>query len=93
LANALIRNNQRRSGRQLIPIENEERVTVQVIQWPDMQSEAEGIADFIAARVQAGDYEPGETLILCPRYQFGCLLRDELRNRKSMLTATFMKKP
>jgi superfamily I DNA/RNA helicase len=79
LANSLIRNNMRRSGRQLIPSDQGQPVSVHVIQWPDMHSETEGIASFIEARVRAGEYDPGQTLVLCPRRQFGYLLRDRLR--------------
>lgn len=81
LANSLIRNNLRRSGRQLIPHQEDHPVSVDVIQWPNMQAEAAGIADFIAARVSSGEYHPGQTLVLCPRRQFGYLIRDELLTR------------
>ena len=81
LANALIRNNHRRSNRQLLPIEGDRQVNVRVIQWEDMYEEAEGIADFIEAKVRSGACDPGQTLVLCPRRQFGYLLRDELRRR------------
>lgn len=81
LANALIRNNLRRSNRQLIPTQNGRPVNIFVVQWPDMQAEAEGIADFIAARVRSGEFDAGQILILCPRRQFAYLIRDELQAR------------
>ena len=81
LANSLIRNNQRRSGRQLEPTDDQIDVGVHLIQWPDMQSEAEGIADHIASRVLSAEYDPGRILVLCPRRHFGYLIRDQLRAR------------
>ena len=46
-----------------------------------MESEAAGIAEFIHSKVEAGDFEPGKTLILCPRRQFGYLIRDAITER------------
>jgi len=40
--------------------------------------EAEGIARFIKARVDAGTVAPGNILVLAPRRQFGYQVRDEL---------------
>jgi len=82
LANSLIRHNQRRSGRQLIPMEEAVEVNVHVVQWPNMQAEAEGIAEHVAARVLSGEYDPGRVLVLCPRRHFGYLIRDELQARQ-----------
>ncbi len=82
LANSLIRHNQRRSGRQLIPVEDAADVSVALVQWPDMQTEAEGLAAHITARILSGEYDPGRVLVLCPRRQFGYLIRDELRSRQ-----------
>lgn len=82
LANSLIQHNQRRSGRQLIPTEDAAEVNVALVQWPDMQTEAEGLAEHVATRVLSGEYDPGRVLVLCPRRQFGYLIRDELRSRQ-----------
>jgi superfamily I DNA/RNA helicase len=46
-----------------------------------MQSEAEGIAEYISTRVLSGEYNPGQVLVLCPRRYFGYLIRDQLRSR------------
>lgn len=81
LANALIRNNQRRSNRQLVPADDPADVTVEVVQWPTIQAEAEGIADYISARVLAGEYDPGRVLVLAPRRHIGYLIKRELTAR------------
>lgn len=78
LANSLIRHNTRRSGRQLTPADHGHPVAVHVIQWPDMGSEAEGIAALIQAKVRSGEYVPGQILILASRRQFGYLVRNQL---------------
>lgn len=48
------------------------------MQWASMTDEAEGIADFIKARVVAERVSPGKTLVLAPTRQFGYAIRDKL---------------
>jgi superfamily I DNA/RNA helicase len=81
LANALIRNNMRRSKRQLIPTDEKQPVNVSLVQWTDMETESTNMADYITTRVHDGRYDPGQILILCARRQFGYLIRDNLRAR------------
>lgn len=82
LANALISNNSRRSNRTLVPSENHTPVAVNLIQWPDVEEEACGIADFIASRVNDGRFDPGQILILCARRQYGQRILLKLHERK-----------
>jgi len=81
MANELIRNNVRRTGRILIARPGNCEGHIHVVQWPTMQDEAAGIADFICDRISAGEFDPGQTLVLCPRRQFGFLIRDALVDR------------
>ena len=81
MANSLITNNANRSNRSLRPFLGNPDGEIFSVQWPTMQQEAEGIAEFIKARVAAGSVIPGNILVLAPRREFGYLVRDKLRNR------------
>ena len=79
LANSLICNNERHESRTLKarPINPEGEVLV--LQWEDMEKEAQGIAKIIHDRVQNKKIKLREVLVLSPRRQFGDLVRDHLR--------------
>jgi DNA helicase-2/ATP-dependent DNA helicase PcrA len=79
IANELIQNNLRRTGRVLRPKPDNCEGNIHVVQWSNMESEAEGIAQFISNRIASGEFEPGKTLVLCSRRQFGYMIRDALR--------------
>jgi DNA helicase-2/ATP-dependent DNA helicase PcrA len=79
LANELISNNHRRADRNLIPIANQLPFEINNVQWIDMESESAGIARYIATKIQRRQIEPGNTLVLCPRRQFGYLIKNRLR--------------
>jgi len=81
MANELISNNLRRVGRALEPRVQNCEGKIHVVQWQNLDAEAEGIAKFIAHRIESGEFDPGETLVLCPRRQLGYRIRDELRER------------
>jgi len=78
MANCLIENNTSRSRRTLRPCDDSPEGEVIVVQWRDMQSEANGIARWVNERVRRGDVEPGRVLILTARRQLGYAVRDEL---------------
>lgn len=78
MANHLIASNMRRLRHQLAPDPEKPQGEIHVVQWPTMQDEAEGIAEYVCRKVQSGEFEPGNTLILSPRRQFGYLVRDML---------------
>ena len=81
MANHLIHTNIRRLRHQLLPRQGNPEGDIYVIQWPSMQEEAEGIAEFIARKKDSREFDPGKTLILCPWRQFGYMLRDALVKR------------
>lgn len=76
MANALISNNSQHP-RQLCPMDDAPEGEVYVVQWRDMESEAQGIAQFVKQRIAEGVL-PGKVLILSPRRQFGYAVRDAL---------------
>jgi len=79
LANRLIMNNTNRANRTVRAIRDNPEGEVYVVQWPCMQDEARGIAEYIQHRIAAGDVERGQVLVLSPRRQFGYSIRDELK--------------
>ena len=54
---------------------------IHLIQWGSMQEEAEGIATYIISKIDSNEFDPSKTLVLCPRRQFGYLIRDILKDR------------
>lgn len=80
VANSLIQNNLRRTGRVLEAHRENIEGEIHVIQWPNMGAEAEGITSFIGSMIDSGELDAGSTLVLCPRRQFGYLIRDILRD-------------
>jgi DNA helicase II / ATP-dependent DNA helicase PcrA len=79
MANALISHNTSRSNRVLRAHPGNPEGEIFSLQWPDMQQEAKGIAQFMKSRLDAGTVMPGNILALAPRREFGYLLRDELQ--------------
>lgn len=80
MANNLIQNNINRMGRVLVACPENGQGELHVVQWPDMETEALGIAQFVDRRISTGQFDPGEVLILCPRRQFGYMIRDALED-------------
>jgi DNA helicase II / ATP-dependent DNA helicase PcrA len=78
LANALIAHNPDRADRQLHPLEDQIQGEVHIVQWPSLTDEAEGVAAFIKARIEAQKVEAGRVLVLCPVRLIGYAIRDAL---------------
>ena len=78
MANSLIRNNVRRINRQLTCNNENRDEYVRIIQWPDMQSEIDGISQFITSKVQENEYQCGSVLVLTPRRHIRYGIRDVL---------------
>jgi superfamily I DNA/RNA helicase len=79
MANCLISNNTRQ-GRVLIACAGNPQGEVSIVQWPTMEAEALGIAQFIQEKISAGEVEPGRVLVLAPRRQLGYAVRDALNS-------------
>ena len=82
IANSLIRNNLRRTGRVLEAHQENDEGEIDIVQWASMEAEAEGIATFIGDMLDSEEYDAGSTLVLCPRRQFGYLIRERIRLRE-----------
>ena len=78
MANCLIANNRGRTARALQPWRDNPRGEIHIVQWKDMDQEAEGIAQFIKSRIVGGEISPGHVLVLAPRRNFGYAIRDAL---------------
>jgi len=81
MGNALIQHNIRRTDRQLKANPGAPEGEIHIVQWKSMTAEAEGLADFIQRKRTSRDFVTGETLVLCPRRQFGYMIRDALTRR------------
>lgn len=81
MANCLISNNSSRVSRALNPLETSPRGDVYIVQWSNMNQEAEGIAEFIDNRINSIGTEPGQILILAPRRDFGYAIRNSINAR------------
>src|SRR3990172_524496 len=79
--NLTISNNLRREGRLLIPKNGNIQGDIHVVQWDNMNAEADGIADYIRLKNNTGEFELGKVLVLCPNRMFGYLIRDALRDQ------------
>lgn len=79
LANNLIQNNELRScSTTLNTLEKNEEGEVYVMQWMTMEDEVNGLTNFIKNKIDDGTVNAGKVLVLCPRRQFGYLIRDKL---------------
>ena len=78
MANRLISANRRRTNRVLAARPENGAGEVRIVQWPSMEREAQGLAEFIERRIRLGQVEAGRVLVLAPRRQFGYGVRDAL---------------
>lgn len=78
IANSLIANNASRADRTLRHFPGNPPGEVHVIQWNSPTEETTGIAEIIANRIELGDVEAGEVLVLTPSRRFGYQIRNRL---------------
>ena len=88
LANHLIGQNSNRADRVLVPKKGNVTGEIHIVQWNDIDAEAEGIAEFVHQRVTNKQVDAGQVLILAPRKKIGYAIRDAL-NKKSTLAYSF----
>jgi len=79
MANYLIANNHIRTNRQLDPLPENPDGNVYVLQWSNLEEEAQGIAQFINVKIQTNEVAAGNVLVLAPRQRLGKLICDSLR--------------
>ncbi len=77
-ANELISNNNDRVNRSLLPHVENGQGEVHIVQWTDIEAEANGLAQFIRQRIVDERVHPGRVLVLAPRRVFGYAVRDAL---------------
>lgn len=80
IANSLISRNTRRDKRTMGIFPTNEEGNIHIVQWNDLEAEAEGISKYIKAKVEANEFETGKVLILSPSRDIGYKIRDALRN-------------
>ncbi|MCL5126451.1 MAG: hypothetical protein M1511_18520 [Deltaproteobacteria bacterium] len=80
MANVLIANNVGRAARSCHPLSDNPEGEVQVLQWPTIKGEAQGLAEIIRTRIMNGEVEPGKVLVLAPRRYLGYAARDALKD-------------
>ena len=80
IANDLIRNNYPgESERRLNPKADNVEGDVQIIQWPNVAEEIEGIAKLVSFLLKERGYEAGDIMILTPRRRLAYRIRDEIQ--------------
>lgn len=77
MANSLIGNNELRIEKKLETLK--ENGLVCAVQWEDIESEINGISQFVSKKIEEG-FNPGKILILCPNRQIGYRIRDKIRS-------------
>lgn len=77
IADHLIRRNHPgQSQARLRPLPSNCEGEIHIVQWPLIEDEARGLADYVSWLTNERNYEPGEILILTPRRLIGYRLRD-----------------
>lgn len=80
IADHLIRQNHLEStGPTLQPMPGNPAGEVSIVQWPDINSEVEGMSEAIRWFVEDRGYRPAEILVLTPRRLLGYRIRNRLR--------------
>ena len=80
MANSLIRRNELRSERELLPFAGAKRARVGIVQWGTVAEEADGLAEVVSASIRAGEVTAGEVLVLAPSRVFANPIRDALQS-------------
>jgi DNA helicase II / ATP-dependent DNA helicase PcrA len=78
IATSLIGHNVNRANRDLYASKSNTEANIFVLNWEDMEAEAEGIAKYLHSQLELGIFSPGEILILSPRRQIGQLIKEKL---------------
>ncbi|HUW06824.1 MAG TPA: ATP-dependent helicase [Williamwhitmania sp.] len=78
MASELISKNPNRTLGVLNPYEQNPEGIVDIVQWPNLDAEMNGLSQFIEDELDKGVLEPSDILILTPRRKIGYRLRDLL---------------
>ena len=77
LARTLVERDTARLGRRLVPLPGNPAGEVHNVQWRSLQTEADGVATYIKAQIDAGT-DPGKCLILTSSRTIGHMIREAL---------------
>jgi superfamily I DNA/RNA helicase len=79
IADHLIRRNHPEQNQaRLRPRPGNPQGEVHIVQWPSIDDEAQGLADYVSFLINQRNYQPGEILILTPRRLIGYRIRDRI---------------
>lgn len=79
VAKKFISNNRiRYFSKDLQPISKEHDGEIDIIQWPSLDEEVDGIAKFIKKKINDGSVDISQILVLAPRNRIGHMIRDKL---------------
>ena len=79
IADHLIRRNHPAQNQaRLRPLPGNPEGEVHIMQWPSIDDEAQGLADYVSWLINERHIEPGEILILTPRRLIGYRIRDRI---------------
>lgn len=82
IADSFIRHNHDPAGpARLNPLPTNPPGIINIVQWDNVEAEAQGLADHIAWLIEQQHYGPGEILVLTPRRLLGYAIRDKLEER------------
>jgi DNA helicase II / ATP-dependent DNA helicase PcrA len=74
----ILRNYPPRTASRLRPLAGKPEGEVYIVQWPSLDDEAQGLAEFVNSVLARGTYGPADILILTPRRRIGYAIRDAL---------------
>lgn len=92
LANSLIRHNELRSERELLPFTGAKKARVRIAQWGTVPEEAAGLAEVVRASIRAGEVTAGKVLVLAPSRVFANPIRDALQSAGVPAESLFQEK-
>lgn len=93
MASRLISKNENRTLGDLHTYENNQDGIVQIVQWPTLNDEINGICQKVIEDLNAHVVEPSDILILTPRRIIGYRVRDELVNKGIIAKSYFSESP
>ena len=97
MASKLISKNPNRTLGDLNHFEKNPEGEVNIVQWPDFDSEIAGLSNFVVKELEKGIIKPQDILILTPRREIGYLLKKRISNKnipvESYFRESIIKKP
>ena len=82
IANDLIKKNHNNAPEERLNFKPENHDgQVQIIQWPDVEREIEGVADFVKVLLEERGYAAGDIMILSPRRRLAYRIRDRIKQQ------------